>query len=132
MLSGLLAKFPVVAPEFPAPPKFFPVPLVGEISSNVLYWHHYLESPAFRVSGAPGAATLENSLFFSLLAENLGKEMGSTATASATTQPTLRRIIRFYARYYRDIGTHRSLEIDAPVWRSVQRIGSINAPAFLG
>src|SRR5262245_8056312 len=36
----------------------------------------------------------------------------------------LRRILRSYARYYNDISTHRSLNKDAPVPRSVQRTGS--------
>src|SRR4029453_5001575 len=35
----------------------------------------------------------------------------------------LRRILREYARYYNTVRTHRSLEQDAPVSRSVQRIG---------
>src|SRR5581483_12189553 len=37
----------------------------------------------------------------------------------------LRRILRAYVSYYNDIGTHRSLNKDAPVSRPVQRIGSI-------
>jgi transposase InsO family protein len=44
----------------------------------------------------------------------------------------LRRILRSYARYYNDIRTHRSLDNDAPVSRSVQRNGSISSPAILG
>src|SRR5665213_1632550 len=44
----------------------------------------------------------------------------------------LRRILQSYARYYNDIRTHRSLKKDAPVSRSVQRIGSINSHAILG
>ena len=44
----------------------------------------------------------------------------------------LRHILRTYARYYNDIRTHRSLDKDAPVSRSVQRIGSINSHAILG
>jgi hypothetical protein len=39
----------------------------------------------FRASGAPEVPKSQNSLFFSLLAGNLGVETGSTATASATT-----------------------------------------------
>jgi transposase InsO family protein len=38
----------------------------------------------------------------------------------------LRHILRTYARYYNHIRTHWSLDKDAPVSRSVQRIGSIN------
>ena len=44
----------------------------------------------------------------------------------------LRRILRAYARYYNDVRTHRSLDKDAPVYRPVQRIGSINSSAILG
>ena len=44
----------------------------------------------------------------------------------------LRRILQSYARYYNHIRTHRSLDKDAPVSRSVQRIGSINSHAILG
>ena len=38
----------------------------------------------------------------------------------------LRRILRSYAGYYNDIRTHRSLDKDAPVSRSVLRIGASN------
>src|SRR5471032_65252 len=44
----------------------------------------------------------------------------------------LRRILRAYARYYNDIRTHRSLNKDAPVSRSVQRTGIISSHAVLG
>src|SRR5215470_18529548 len=44
----------------------------------------------------------------------------------------LRRILRSYARYYNDIRTHRSLDKDAPVSRSVQRTGSIKSLPILG
>jgi len=44
----------------------------------------------------------------------------------------LRHILRTYARYYNHIRTHWSLDKDAPVSRSVQRIGSINSHAILG
>ena len=44
----------------------------------------------------------------------------------------LRRILRAYARYYNNIRTHWSLDKDAPVSRSIQRIGSINSRAILG
>jgi hypothetical protein len=44
----------------------------------------------------------------------------------------LRHILRTYARYYNHIRTHRSLDKDAPVYRPVQRIGSINSHAILG
>src|SRR5215510_15163086 len=43
-----------------------------------------------------------------------------------------RRILRAYARYYNGIRTHRSLDKDAPAFRSVQRIGDIAAYAILG
>ena len=39
----------------------------------------------------------------------------------------LRHILRAYARYYNHIRTHRSLDKDAPVYRPVLRIGSINS-----
>ena len=38
----------------------------------------------------------------------------------------LRHILRPYARYYNHIRTHWSLSKDTPVYRPVQRIGSIN------
>ena len=44
----------------------------------------------------------------------------------------LRRILRSYARYYNDIRTHRSLDKDAPVSRSVQRTGIISSRPILG
>jgi transposase InsO family protein len=44
----------------------------------------------------------------------------------------LRRILRAYARYYNDIRTHRSLDKDAPVYRPVQRTGSIKSYPILG
>jgi transposase InsO family protein len=44
----------------------------------------------------------------------------------------LRRILRDYARYYNDIRTHRSLNKDAPAYRAVQRIGTIESQAILG
>jgi hypothetical protein len=44
----------------------------------------------------------------------------------------LRRILRTHARYYNDIRTHRSLDKDAPVSRSVQRTGIISSRPILG
>jgi len=44
----------------------------------------------------------------------------------------LRRILRAYARYYNDVRTHRSLDKDAPVSRSVQRTGTISSRPILG
>jgi transposase InsO family protein len=44
----------------------------------------------------------------------------------------LRRILQNYARYYNDIRTHRSLNKDAPAYRAVQRIGTIESHAILG
>jgi transposase InsO family protein len=44
----------------------------------------------------------------------------------------LRRILQAYARYYNGIRTHRSLDKDAPAFRSVQRIGTITSYAILG
>src|ERR1035437_8896168 len=44
----------------------------------------------------------------------------------------LRHILRTYARYYNHIRTHWSLDKDAPAYRPVQRIGSINSHAILG
>jgi transposase InsO family protein len=44
----------------------------------------------------------------------------------------LRRILRSYAHYYNDIRTHRSLDKDAPVSRSVQQTGIISSHAILG
>jgi transposase InsO family protein len=44
----------------------------------------------------------------------------------------LRRILGAYARYYNTIRTHRSLDKDAPAFRSVQRVGTITSYAILG
>ena len=44
----------------------------------------------------------------------------------------LRQILRAYARYYNNIRTHRSLNKDAPAFRSVQRVGTITSYAILG
>jgi transposase InsO family protein len=44
----------------------------------------------------------------------------------------LRRIMKSYARYYNGFRTHRSLNKDAPVSRSVQRTGVIRSRAILG
>jgi transposase InsO family protein len=44
----------------------------------------------------------------------------------------LRRILRAYVRYYNEIRTHRSLDKDAPVSRSVQRTGIISSCPILG
>src|ERR1700726_4860126 len=44
----------------------------------------------------------------------------------------LRRILKSYARYYNGARTHRSLNKDAPVSRSVQRTGFICSRAILG
>jgi hypothetical protein len=44
----------------------------------------------------------------------------------------LRRILKSYTRYYNGVRTHRSLNKDAPVSRSVQRAGVIRSRAILG
>ena len=44
----------------------------------------------------------------------------------------LRRILQTYACYYNKIRTHRSLDKDAPAFRSVQRVGTITPYAILG
>ena len=44
----------------------------------------------------------------------------------------LRQILQSYARYYNDIRTHRSLDKDAPVSRTVQSTGSIKSHLILG
>src|ERR1700680_3797304 len=44
----------------------------------------------------------------------------------------LRRILKSYADYYNGVRTHRSLNKDAPVSRSVQRTGVISSRAILG
>jgi Integrase core domain len=44
----------------------------------------------------------------------------------------LRRILRNYASYYNKIRTHRSLDKDAPAFRSVQRVGTIMSYTILG
>src|SRR5258706_15055272 len=44
----------------------------------------------------------------------------------------LRRILKSYSHYYNGVRTHRSLNKDAPVSRSVQRTGVIRSRAILG
>jgi hypothetical protein len=44
----------------------------------------------------------------------------------------LRRVLKSYARYYNEMRTHRSLDKDAPLWRPVQRTGSIMSHALVG
>ena len=44
----------------------------------------------------------------------------------------LRRVLKSYANYYNSIRTHRSLNKDAPVTRTIQRIGSVKSHAILG
>jgi hypothetical protein len=44
----------------------------------------------------------------------------------------LRRILRSYAHYYNEIRTHRSLDKDAPLSRSIQRIGFVKSAPILG
>ena len=44
----------------------------------------------------------------------------------------LRRILKSYAHYHNGVRTHRSLNKDAPVSRSVQRAGVIRSRAILG
>jgi transposase InsO family protein len=44
----------------------------------------------------------------------------------------LRRILKSYAHYYNGVRTHRALNKDAPVSRSVQRAGVISSSAILG
>jgi transposase InsO family protein len=44
----------------------------------------------------------------------------------------LRRILKSYARYYNGVRTHRSLNKDAPVSRSVQHDGVIRSRAIIG
>jgi hypothetical protein len=44
----------------------------------------------------------------------------------------LRRILKSYARYYNGVRTHRSLNKDALVNRSVQRTGVIGSRTILG
>jgi transposase InsO family protein len=44
----------------------------------------------------------------------------------------LRRVLKSYADYYNGVRTHRSLNKDAPVSRSVQRTGVIRSRAILG
>ena len=44
----------------------------------------------------------------------------------------LRRILQPYAQYYNGVRTHRSLDKDAPISRSVQRTGIISSRPILG
>jgi transposase InsO family protein len=50
----------------------------------------------------------------------------------ALSEGHLRRALRSYARYYNEMRTHRSLDKDPPVSRSVQRTGRIISRAILG
>src|SRR6476469_11125500 len=47
-------------------------------------------------------------------------------------EPHLRRILRSYANYYDNMRTHRSLNKDAPISRSIQRIGIISSLPIIG
>jgi len=47
-------------------------------------------------------------------------------------EPHLRRILRSYANYYDNMRTHRFLNKDAPISRSIQRIGLISSRPILG
>jgi hypothetical protein len=40
--------------------------------------------------------------------------------------------LRAYAHYYNTIRTHRSLDKDAPAFRSVEQVGMITSYAILG
>ena len=44
----------------------------------------------------------------------------------------LRRILRAYAAYYNRVRTHLSLDKDAPLVRSVERVGDIVSRPILG
>jgi transposase InsO family protein len=44
----------------------------------------------------------------------------------------LRQVLKSYANYYNTARTHRSLDKDAPVSRSVQRVGPIVSHALVG
>ena len=47
-------------------------------------------------------------------------------------EPHLRRILRSYANYYDNMRTHCSLNKDALISRSIQRIGIISSRPILG
>jgi len=55
-----------------------------------------------------------------------------TAIVIVLDEAHLRGILRSYARYYNDVRTHRSLDMDAPVSRPVQRTGVISSRPILG
>ena len=55
-----------------------------------------------------------------------------TAIAIICGEAHLRRVLKSYADYYNRFRTHRSLNKDAPVSRSVQRSGVIRSRAILG
>jgi transposase InsO family protein len=44
----------------------------------------------------------------------------------------LRRVVKSYANYYNSVRTHRSLNKDTPVSRTVQRNGVVSSRAILG
>jgi transposase InsO family protein len=44
----------------------------------------------------------------------------------------LRQVLKSYAIYYNTTRTHRSLDKDAPVSRSIQRVGRIVSHALVG
>jgi transposase InsO family protein len=47
-------------------------------------------------------------------------------------EANLRRILKSYADYYNSVGTHRSLDKDAPVSRPIQQTGIIRSHPILG
>ena len=53
-------------------------------------------------------------------------------TVHPTGEEPLRRVLRSYASYYNETRTHRSLNKDAPIPRTVQRIGRIASHALVG
>jgi hypothetical protein len=51
---------------------------------------------------------------------------------AAAGEAHLRRILGKYAAYYNESRIHRSLDKDAPFYRSIERVGVITSQPFLG
>jgi len=93
-----------------------------------------IKSTALPRHGHPGQAYRTGLALADSFAERLIGSIRPECTDHiiALGEGHLRRVVRAYTHYYNDIRTHRSLDNDAPISRSVQRIGSINSHAILG
>jgi transposase InsO family protein len=150
-------QFPVLAFKFPVPSQKFPVPL--STTNPTAEWIARQLTEAFPWSAAPRYLIRDRDRIYGSIVARRMRAMGIRDMPTAPASPwqngfaerligsirrecldhfivfgeaQLRRILRTYSRYYNNIRTHRSLDKDAPVYRPVQRIGSINSHAILG